>query len=197
MTRSGLTLLIALAATGCTSDAGFSDAAASSSFDVSGSEVDILFAPPTLRTGESIVAESGDIRMTSTAGDDAHRVRLTAPGRTIRRVVGLLDGESQLTTTASDHEADGGTTSLGPTSVHRRSVCRRNMGCAIVTEFDYDLHDPSGDGTTQWRTPDGRSATIDRLRFELEATESRLPEVATVRVTTPEPLALVRTAGAR
>lgn len=148
--------------------------------------IDVHFEAVDLRPGEAVTADLGGARLTSTAsGAERNAVRLSAPDRIIRAVKGSLDG---VTAQAAKPSQDAGTTSLGPTSVHRHIRCDESE-CTEVVEFDYDLHAPDGDGTTSWRTPDGRSATIDRLRFELEAAHAQGP--ATLRLTTPTPATVV------
>jgi hypothetical protein len=50
-------------------------------------------------------------------------------------------------------------------------VCRGSV-CVEVIEYDYDLTEPDGNGTTQWSPPSGPPASIDRLRIELSEAAS-------------------------
>lgn len=168
----------ALALTACSPDTSLAPPTAHV-LAADGDDVDLYFRPVPLADGQAVTAEAGALRLRSVAGPDAHRVAMDAGGRAIRAVSGLLDGAVQLTALPSP---DGGETSVGPTSVHRRLRCGDD-GCVEVVEYDYDLHGVGGQGTAAWRTPDGRSATIDRLRFELDAA----PTAGRVRVRTPEP----------
>lgn len=195
--------LSALAVAGCSSGPGTAPGSDETSLAVSvpeGGTLAIQFEPQHLRAGERVTVEVQGLRLESAAGRDGHAVRLYAPGRTVRRVEGLTDGELQAAVDLdAPGGANGGTTSLTPTSVHKIRVCNATA-CADALEYDYDLHAPTGEGTTVWRTPDGRSVTIDRLRFELaaeatvsaedhHAAENRTPVLT---ITAPEALTVVR-----
>lgn len=187
--------LLTLLAAGCSSAPGSSLGPTDASLTVSipdGEALDLHFEPQALRFGERVSVRIGGLLLQSEARADGHAVHLDAPGRTVRRVAGLVDGRTQaLVETNSPDGSAGGVTAQGPTSVHTIRVCRGST-CSETVEYDYDLHHPSGEGTTSWRTPDGRSVTIDRLRFELDATAEARANRTSLTVTAPQPLAIVR-----
>lgn len=187
-------LTVALLVAGCSSpDATLVPDDASFTVSVpEGDAVDLHFQPQQLRHGERVTVQVRGLRLESEARTDGHAVRLDAPGRTVHRVTGLVDGRTQaVVDVETSGGAPGGLTTKPPTSVHTIRVCNATS-CSETVEYDYDLHAPSGDGTTAWRTPDGRSVTIDRLRFELAATAAARPGHATLTVTAPQPLVFVR-----
>lgn len=192
MSRFLLPAALALVSLGCSPDGGLADPAAAHVV-TAGGDVDLHFKPLDLRPGETVEAAIGSVRLTSTLRDDgAHHVALNAQGRTVHRVSGTIDGSRVIATRPGPI---AGETSVGPTSVHRSWDCEEGTGsCREVIEYDYDLHRPDGEGTAQWRTPDGRSATIDRLRYELDAEPTA--DAAPVRLLTPQPATIV-TAEAR
>lgn len=194
--------VLALALAGCTSDPGSALVEPGAPVpplraDLAyGQPLDVRFAPLEWSPGDRLVvealSEAGRVRLRSTAGRTGHTVDVLAPGRRVLRVVGLLDGTAQATAPADGDAADGGTTSEGPTSVHRDVVCQGSV-CVEVIEYDYDQTSLDGDGTTRW-TPGSvpspsESFTIDRIRFELA--DGR-PGTADVHLTAPEELALGR-----
>ena len=134
-----------------------------------GEPVDLEFHPLDWAPGERLVVEVGLIRLRSTARGAGHAVDLYAPDRRVLRVVGLLDGAETSAFSVGDvRGVDGGVTTDGPTSIHRATVCQGNT-CTEVIEYDYDRTDGSGNGTTNWSPTDDEEISIDRLRFELEA----------------------------
>lgn len=200
--------LSVLAISGCSSDPstalgestrGTNDASLTVSVPEGGA-LDLRFEPQSLRAGERVTVHVKGLRLQSEAVAGGHAVRLDAPGRMVRRVSGLTDGEAQAVLDLdAPGGADGGLTARIPTSAHTSRVCQGST-CTEVVEYDYDLHSPTGEGTTAWRTPDGRSATIDRLRFELaaetaasaeahRASQNRMPVLT---ITAPEALTVVR-----
>ena len=181
-----LALVAGLALAGCSPDTALAPDAAVVIVTPEDGAFDLRFQPASLQLGEAISVDSERTRMASLKTESGHRVELQAPGHSIQRVVGLLDGQPQVS--IGEGSGDGGLVSRSPTSVHERTICTVGV-CSVQKEFDYDLHDPSGEGTAEWRTPDGRSATIDRLRFELSATPERAARTA---VASPHPLVLAR-----
>ena len=190
------TLLVSLCAllVGCSADSSVvADAPTPSTLRTSG-DVDLYFHPTRLASGESVTVESGSSRLESTATDAGHHVSIRTAGQRVLRLVGLLDGRQQHAVDAgggASHKA--GVTAKTPTSVHTLTVCEGDV-CTTVKEYDYDLHDPSGQGTTLWTAPDGQTLVVDRLRYvvEAEADAERRRANRHVTVTTPQPLRLAR-----
>lgn len=198
-------VLSVLAVAGCSSSPSTALGSDEASLSVSvpeGGALDIHFEPQHLRAGERVTVEVQGLRLESEAMRDGHAVRLDSPGRTVRRIEGLNDGELQAAVDLdATGGAGGGVTARTPTSVHTIKVCN-STSCSETVAYDYDLHAPTGDGTTAWRTPDGRSVTIDLLRFELAAeaetvasvenrstAQNRMPVLT---ITAPEALTVVR-----
>jgi hypothetical protein len=129
--------------------------------------VDLRFEPIPWEPGESIVVEAPSARMRSAFTGERHIVGLSSNGPTALEVAGVLDGEVVWKEpTDGEAAAPGGATEDGPTSIHRATVCRGGR-CTEVIEYDYDLTEPSAQGTTQWTSPRGHVATVDRVRFVL------------------------------
>ncbi len=131
--------------------------------------LDVRFRPLDLEPGESFDAGTGDLRLQSTYVEPKrHDVTLQSAGRSVLRVIGLLDGIAQRTFDLGGAAGDfpGGSTSLGPTSVHRGRVCNPR-GCHETIEYDYDLTAPDGNGAASWTYEDVPIGLVDRVRFEV------------------------------
>ncbi|OZC01450.1 hypothetical protein [Rubricoccus marinus] len=142
--------------------------------------IDVRFYPLPLEPGDRVEFTAGRVRLSSALMNDGrHHVLLSAPNREVVRVTGLSRGVPQYSRFLGDAEEadetpDGGSTTDGPTSVHRETHCTPTS-CTEIIEYDYDAvpGDGSGDaskagGHTDW-VPGGESAAvrIDRLRYEL------------------------------
>ena len=157
-----------------------------------GTTGDLFFQPVAWRDGERLVVEQAGVQMESLAHADAsHSVSLRAPGQLVRRIVGLLDGLEVFATTPEVHSgtAEGGTTSIGPTSIHWIESCRAGT-CTRGYMYDYDLHAPDGDGTAQWTVRGSAPMTIDMLRFEVSAPQAHASAV--VEIASSQALAVVQ-----
>lgn len=155
--------------------------------------VDVRFQPLDLSLGQSLRADVGDLSLQSeAAAPGLHRVSLRAAGRQVLRVVGLLDGVVQraLSVHGSETTIPGGTSSIGPTSVHRSVICNDGR-CYEFVEYDYDLTDPTGDGSALWTYPGAPATKVDRLRFEV-ATGSAEARGGRVDLHSPTPITIVR-----
>lgn len=192
--RTALVVTLCILVSACSPDASFVDgpsahAQSGQTIERAGDQVNIHFQPPGLQPGERLLVETGGVQMESIAARDYHQVQLTAPDRAVESVVGLLDGQEQVGVEVGQGGpvTDGGHTKAIPTSIHRTVVCR-GRHCSETIEYDYDLHDPSGNGTTMWTAPDGQTATIDRLQFVMEAAGA----METVVVTSPVALQIAQ-----
>ena len=161
-----------------------------SSLSLDASEnVDLRFGPLDWTHGERMVVDVGSAQLQSTAGPDGHRIELASPGRDVLLVEGLVDG--QVIAAAAPHlgsdVTSGGLAANGPTSIHYATVCRGGT-CTEIVEYDYDMTDPDGNGTTSWQSPSGETSTVDRVRFVLAGTAAP----AHLDITSPRPLDVVR-----
>lgn len=145
--------------------------------------LDLYFRPLDWDKDESIEVASDGVVLRSTYTGTDHRIEIDDPARSVARFVGLLDGRIKTVMTGSEPDVS---TADGPTSVHRKVWCQDNE-CIEVIEYDYDLTDPSGHGTTQMLNRDSPAAIIDRIRVEIEHREA----ASSVRVRSPEALDVV------
>ena len=155
---------------------------------------DLQFQPVAWEPGDQLLVQTGSLEVSSTAGANGGYGLSWATGA-VQKVVGLLNGHVQETlavSAASGETPDGGSTEAGPTSVHWRRICEGSV-CGEVIEYDYDLTDPSGNGTTAWTRPGGAPVTVDRVRFEFAASNTpSAPSVGrSVAITSPSSLQVV------
>jgi hypothetical protein len=165
-----------------TSDGWRASSALSGAVDVDGhgAQADVRFDPLHVGEGDLFGATAGGLELRSRrrAGHDEVSL-VVAPGRALR-VEGVLDGGVRGGADlggAARH--DLGVTDEGPTSVHWRRECAYGT-CVDIVEYDYDLTDPAGDGTTVWRGPGLAPTAVDRVR--VLATASPRPPVGAVRL---------------
>ena len=151
-------------------------------------QLDLRFLPLSWAPGDELAVSAGSTLIRSTAAPSGHHtVTWASTSGVVSRVLGLLDGRVQASFSPHRSSGDAGETQLGPTSIHKTTVCYGN-NCTTAIEYDYDLTDPSGNGVTTWAPPGIAPVTIDRIRFESVAQNDQ----SLVTVASPAPIELAR-----